>query len=85
MDGDYQLVIQMWDAAGRYADVTYDMFKLSDQTYYALEISGFVEPNPYGLKDELISSHNSKFSTKDTDNSVKCATRTSAYKNAAWW
>ena len=59
--GDYTLRIQMWDTDSNYAEVIYGTFRLSDKDTYNLEVGDFVEPNAYGLMDDLKESNGAPF------------------------
>ena len=52
----------MWDTDSNHAEVTYERFRLTDAATYNLEVGGFVEPNAYGLMDELKESNGAPFS-----------------------
>ena len=77
----------MVDVTGKYAEVQYSTFSVGDKTAgFPLTISGFFEPNPYGLRDELSASNGAQFSTEDQDNSGgACSLRTSLFLDAPWW
>ena len=66
----YSLRIQMWDTDSSYAEVSYGKFKLSDKDTYNLEVGDFVEPNAYGLMDDLKESNGAPFSAVNVNNSV---------------
>ena len=53
----------MWDADSNHAEVTYERFRLTDEATYNLEVGDFVEPNAYGLMDELSESNGAPFSS----------------------
>ena len=67
---DYSLRIQMWDTDSNYAEVSYGKFKLSDKDTCNLEVEDFVEPNAYGLMDDLKESNGAPFSAVDVNNSA---------------
>ena len=52
----------MWDTSSNHAEVTYERFRLTDEATYNLEVGNFVEPNAYGLLDELKESNGAPFS-----------------------
>lgn len=60
----------MWDTDSNYAEVIYGIFRLSDKDTYNLEVGDFVEPNAYGLMDDLKGSNGAPFSAVDISNSA---------------
>ena len=60
---DYSLRIEMWNTDSNRAEVTYERFRLTDAATYNVEVGGFVEPNAYGLMDELKESNGAPFSS----------------------
>ena len=60
----------MWDTDSNYAEVSYAKFRLSDKDTYNLEVGDFIEPNAYGLMDDLEESNGAPFTAVDVRNSV---------------
>ena len=71
----------MWDTDSNYAEATYDSFGLTDADKYTLQV-GAMEPNLYGLLDDLRSSNGAAFSTSaERGGSGSCRSR----MNSPWW
>ncbi len=84
----YELRVQMWKIDGSYAEVAYDAFAVGDEaSKYALDLGNVVEPNPYGVDDDLVSSDGAPFSTADQDNSAGgCPIKSTAnWQDSPWW
>jgi hypothetical protein len=74
----------MWDVNGGYGEVRYDSFKIM-WTTWAINVSGFVEPNKYGLRDDLSSVNGANFSSKTVIfDSTDCPER-ALYNSPGWY
>jgi hypothetical protein len=85
---DYELSVEMWteDPFGdTYAEARYGSFKIADAAnLYRLQVDGFVQPNLYGLRDEMSASNGAAFSSTDMDHSGGNCTLMTDYKAAGW-